>query len=92
MTYHIDDIRAYMMLTENLSVSQYAAPMHEPEPIQEEPMQAPEVQAILEALELARFKLLNHRQMEGSGDYALGYEEACTKVAEMIDGIIRNHR
>lgn len=92
MTYHIDDIRAYMMLTENLSVSPRVAPMLEPEPIQEEHAPNHETQAILEALELARFKLLNHRQMEGSGDYALGYEEACTKVAEMIDGIIRNHR
>lgn len=53
---------------------------------------APDQDTILEDLELLRFKLLNHRQMTGSDDYALGYEEACLKVVEMIDGIIRNHR
>lgn len=47
--------------------------------------------AILESLELLKFKLLNHRQMVGSADYALGYEEACMKVVEMIDGIIQSH-
>jgi hypothetical protein len=30
--------------------------------------------------------------MTGSEDYALGYEEACLKVVEMIDGILRNHQ
>lgn len=48
--------------------------------------------SIIESLELLRFKLLNIRQMEGSPDYALGYEEACIKVVEMIDGILNAHR
>ena len=66
--------------------------MNEINPASPEINVASDVDTILEDLEMLRFKLLNHRQMTGSEDYALGYEEACIKVVEMIDGIIRNNK
>lgn len=48
--------------------------------------------SLLEDLELLRFKLENHTQLTGTDEFAYGYESACFKVVEMIDGILRKHR
>lgn len=90
MTNHLTELRAYM----DIAGTRYT---YQDQPSQPEPQNAvihvaPDQDTLLESLELLQFKLLNHRQMTGSDDYALGYEEACLKVVEMIDGIIRNHQ
>lgn len=88
MSNHLNDLRTYM----DIAGTRYT--------YQDNSMPAEEVivqvatdhDSLMDSLELLKFKLLNHRQMTGSEDYALGYEEACMKVVEMIDGIIRNHQ
>ncbi|MNK29857.1 hypothetical protein D3C87_482600 [compost metagenome] len=90
MTNHLTDLRAYMDIA-GTTYRSFQDPIHpQDEKIVIEV--APDEDTLLEDLELLKFKLLNHRQMTGSEEYALGYEEACLKVVEMLDGIIRNHQ
>lgn len=89
MTNHLQDLKNFMALLNQPPL------VYEPQeseiPVDVEITVASDHDTLIEHLELLKFKLLNHRQMTGSADYALGYEEACMKVVEMIDGIIRNH-
>jgi hypothetical protein len=88
---HLTELRHFMDLSKTTIVRESVS-MNEINPASPEINVASDVDTILEDLEMLRFKLLNHRQMTGSEDYALGYEEACIKVVEMIDGIIRNNK
>ena len=90
MTDHLSELRAYMDIAGTRYTYQDAPAQHQAELVTVEV--APDQDTLLESLELLRFKLSNHRQMTGTDEYALGYEEACLKVVEMIDGIIRNHQ
>lgn len=88
---HLTELRYFMDLSKT-NVVKESISMNEINSDVPEITIASDVETILEDLEMLRFKLLNHRQMTGSEDYALGYEEACIKVVEMIDGIIRNNK
>lgn len=91
MSNHLTELRTFMDIT-GTTLHSYQDPIV-PQSDQEVIITvASDQDELLESLELLRFKLLNHRQMTGSEDYALGYEEACLKVVEMIDGILRNHQ
>lgn len=89
MSNHLTELRNYMDIA-GVTPLQESVPATSPTEIVVQVVS--DQDSIMESLDLLRFKLLNHRQMTGSDDYALGYEEACLKVVEMIDGIIHNHK
>jgi len=89
MSNHLTDLRAYMDIAGTKYVYQDDVQLPTNDVVVHV---ASDQDTLIEDLELLRFKLLNHHQMTGSSDYALGYEEACMKIVEMIDGIIRNHQ
>jgi len=91
MADYLQELRAYINLTDT-RYQQDEAP-EDPFVAENHAIDiASDDDSIIESLELLRFKLLNVRLTEGTSDYALGYEEACIKVVEMIDGILHSHR
>lgn len=92
MSNHLTDLRNFMDITGTTTRTYQDAPQFPKADEKVTIVVASDHDELLESLELLRFKLLNHRQMMGTEDYALGYEEACMKAAEMIDGILRNHQ
>jgi hypothetical protein len=91
MTHHLQDLKRFMEFVSQPDPLAYSHTSEIPDDIEIEITVASDHDTLLESLELLKFKLMNHRQMVGSSDYALGYEEACMKVVEMIDGILYNH-
>lgn len=90
MSDYSNDLRYIMDIIANTTVDEYE-PIESTEYDLEVEISSDD-DSIIESLEMLRFKLLNYRQTEGSPEYALGFETAYTRVAEMIDNIIRSQQ
>jgi len=89
MTNHLFDLRSYI---DSMAVD-YSVVDSAPESFEDEVIViSSDHDSLIEDLELLRFKLENHTQLTGTDEFAYGYESACLKVVEMIDGILRKHR